>query len=576
MNDRRTTGDGSAVLWAILAIYSAWWIMQYSGFLFDPMLQADDARTSLFPLHRFGPEGALADDPIAGAMLAFTPPAVVALYRILIPAAGLFAATKIVQGICLVILAYAFVRIVRSHRAGLGPGVLLLFLFLHAPLLWQRGISGGLPRGFAFPLMALWAAGALTGRKRERWAAGILASLTYPSAMLIILAAEGLYAFRDGIDIRSLELRHKLFRYGLLVLVCGALLAPFFVAKSGAGRIHTLDEARKEPAFYRDGRLAVLPFRDPVKSFALFYARPLLPARGSVLEGVASLMPETPAELVIPLLFTLAGVLVWVRGRCPFPAVTVAFASGAVVLYLLSRMLAFRLYSPERFYSFTMPMAAIFLLVETVGLIGGRRPDPATLRRRHLGVAALIVLVLVINGDGIVAGKDGMTLDGREHAELYRFASGLPRDVLFASHPMDGDDIPLWAARSTLGGFETMQPWFIDSWRAQKERTFRTLDALYAVRREDVLAFCRSYGVTHILLRRERYGSDFAAAAHSFEPFDAYLAPKLASIRREELVLADPPGTTIVFSSDAFIVLSVDNLINEWTDPGASSSEPGV
>ncbi len=576
MNDRRAGGDGSAILWVILAVYTAWWVLQYSGFLFDPMLQADDARTSLFPLHRFGPEGALADDPIATAMLAFMPPAIVGLYRILIPFTGLFAAAKIVQGICLMILAYAFVRIVRSPRAGLGAGAIFLFLFLHTPLLFQRGISGGLPRGFAFPLMALWFAGAVTGRTGDRRLAAALSALAYPSSMIMILAAEGLYVLRKGIDLRCSELRHRLLRYGILVLVCAALLIPFFVSKSGAGRIHTLEEARNEPAFYRDGRLLVLPFPNPVKSFILFYARPLLPARGSVVEGAASFVPESPLELVVPLLFTLACLLILIRRRCPFPTATVAFASGAVVLYLLSRLLAFRLYSPERFYSFTMPMVAIFLLAQTIGLYGGPQPDAVTRRRRHFGVIVLILLVLVINGDGIVPGKDGMTLDGREHADLYRFAADLPKTALFASHPLDGDDIPLWAARSTLGGFETLQPWFVDSWREQKERTFRTLGALYAGDRREVLDFCRQFGVTHLLLSRERYGPDYAEKAGLFEPFDTWLASALAGVGREDLVLSSPPEQAVVFASGDYIVLSTALLFDAWGTMERPGTEPGL
>lgn len=565
----RRLKDGSLVLWAIVAVYLAWWTIQYSGFLFDPMLQTDDARTGLFPLHRYGPEGAMADDPIAGGMLAFMPPAVVLLYRILLPFAGLFAAAKIVQGICLGIFAYACVRLARASAAGPASAAIFLFLFLHTTLLFQRGLSGGLPRGFAFPLIALWAAGAMTGSRGDRRAASLIGALTYPSAMIMTLAAEGLFCLRKGIDPRSPELRKRLMHYGILVLVCAVLLVPFFLSKSDAGRIHTLEEAKDEPAFYRDGRLLVLPFRNPVEEFILFYSRPFLPARGAVVEGVGSLLPDSPVELVIPLSFTLLFGLLFIRKRTPFPAAAVAFGLGAMILYALSRVFAFRLYSPERYYSFTMPMVAILLATETAGRL---RAVPL---RRNLMAAGLVLAVLVLTGDGIVPGKNGMTIDGRDHADLYAFARTLPVDVLFASHPMDGDDLPLWAARSTLGGFETLQPWFVDSWRAQKETTFRTLDALYAVRREDVLAFCREYGVTHLLLNRSRYGDDFARRAAVFQPFDAYLEKTLAMRTRDELVLADPPPAAVVFESETFLVLDVQRLRQAWGPAIPAESDPG-
>lgn len=50
---------------AVLSAYLTTWLQGNWGTLTDPLLQNDDARTSLFPFHRYGPEGALADDPIA-------------------------------------------------------------------------------------------------------------------------------------------------------------------------------------------------------------------------------------------------------------------------------------------------------------------------------------------------------------------------------------------------------------------------------------------------------------------------------------------------------------------------------
>src|SRR5690606_39834218 len=54
-----------------------------------------------------------------------------------------------------------------------------------------------------------------------------------------------------------------------------------------------------------------------------------------------------------------------------------------------------------------------------------------------------------------------------------------------------GDGIPYYSARATMGTFETLQPWFVDSWRRQKERCQETLTALYATDPAAVLDYAQ-------------------------------------------------------------------------------------
>ena len=57
-------------------------------------------------------------------------------------------------------------------------------------------IGGGLPRSFGFPAMALWLAGALAHNVKARRAGAVVAALTYPSALAMVLGAEGIYTLR--------------------------------------------------------------------------------------------------------------------------------------------------------------------------------------------------------------------------------------------------------------------------------------------------------------------------------------------------------------------------------------------
>jgi len=157
-----------------------------------------------------------------------------------------------------------------------------------------------------------------------------------------------------------------------------------------------------------------------------------------------------------------------------------------------------------------------------------------------------------------------MFVSANHDRPLYEFVRSLPKDARFASHPLDGDGIPYFGARATMGTFETLQPWFVDSWRRQKLRCNATLRALYATERQAVIDYAAHYDVTPFLLNRQRYRSNFAAKSASFQPFTAYARALLSRHKLQDLVLADVPETAIVFSYKQWQVVDVDRLRAAW------------
>ena len=117
----------------------------------------------------------------------------------------------------------------------------------------------------------------------------------------------------------------------------------------------------------------------------------------------------------------------------------------------------------ERYYSFGMRMAAMALLIAVPA-----RLFPA-LRRRPRAIltnavaTVLLMLVWTSTGHGQKA-PSGMFVNANDERPLHDFVRTLPKNARIASHPMDGDGIPYFGARATMGTFETLQPWFVDSW----------------------------------------------------------------------------------------------------------------
>src|SRR5262249_7076602 len=73
----------AALLVVVFALYAYVWVTRQKEFLYQTGFENDDVRTSLFGYHRYDPDHALANDPIAKEMLQYTMPGIGLLYRVL-------------------------------------------------------------------------------------------------------------------------------------------------------------------------------------------------------------------------------------------------------------------------------------------------------------------------------------------------------------------------------------------------------------------------------------------------------------------------------------------------------------
>ncbi len=550
----------------VLLVVALFWLRSwYDGnepILRDPFLQPDDARTAIFPFHRYGPGAPLADDPIANEMLEYQPYAYRLLFRVTVPFVGLLMATKYVQALLIGIVLATGVVLAENRRAGLATGVLFVFVYLHDTSVQDR-ICGGLPRGFGFPVVGLWLAGALMDRPWVRRAGAILGALTYPSGLAITLGAEGVYALRGLGRIGRHTILRRLRHYALLVAACVALLAPTVLfGMSNGGPIHTLEQAEKEPAFGRTGRLRVLPFPDPAQEFAKAFFGAFEQKGPSPFEGMRDFVKEHDAEVALSAAAALVALPLLRVAPIPLPATACLVSS--LVLYVLARGFAFRLYSPERYYLIGMRTVALALIVSGVGLVGPRLSRRYRSTVRNLAATLAIVAIWGGLGNGVRIPEMGYDIDYRRDQPLWEFIKKLPIGTRFGCHIGDCDSIPLFTARANTGGFETLQPWLTESWARQKVRTHDVLSAIYATDTDALFAFCDEYKVTHLLVNQNRYHDDFVARARSFEPFTTFTRDLLRGVHTEDLVLGHVPPEAVIFRYRAYLLVSVDRLRTAW------------
>lgn len=557
----------ATLLCLVLWLFVRRWMHGNDELLFDPLYANDDSRTAHFAFHRYGPEHALADDPIANEMIGFWMPPLKLAYRVLVPIVGIFWAPKVMQAVALSILFAAGWVLLRARRAGLACAALLVFLVLRDPTMTNR-LAGGFGRAFVFPCFSLWLAGAIAQSERTRFASVVIAALTQNYAAAILLGAEGIHSLASAFGKSRALLVRRAKHYGALVLVTVALVGGALAAQGQGDRVHTLAEV-KSTQLFKGRHRGEFPIVDPAPHMGKRIVSPFA-AGGNPIPGALQMSRlYADAETAYPVAIVALLLLLGSMRIAPKARPALAFLGSTALLFWLARILAYRLYAPERYSAYGAPMVGVALGVVGIGLLAPRLAKRAVIR--NFAAAACIALLTAAAGDGVVR-LNGMTLSRRSQAALFDYAKGLPKESRIACHPWDCDDIPWWSGRATTGGYETMQMWMVGASHRVEERTQDALAALYATNRKAVFDYAAKYHVTHFLLRKDRYeGEDLAKKASLIDPFTAFANKLIGGKPASAFVFHKIPDSAIVHRSGGFVLVDVAKLEKAWASEPAAN-----
>ena len=172
-----------AVLVATLALLFGPGLLEYARFAADPWRFNDDAREFTWPFLRFATPGLFAHDYIADYHLA-TAPRAYRLFALSAPLLDPRTLGKLLPFLELSIVLYASVAAtlrLAGAAAAWGTGALLL-----STDVFLARMGGGLPRSFAFPLVAVAVLALVRGKPWRLCALAVAApALYYPMAVLL-------------------------------------------------------------------------------------------------------------------------------------------------------------------------------------------------------------------------------------------------------------------------------------------------------------------------------------------------------------------------------------------------------
>lgn len=515
---------------------------------------ADDVRVLIYPLFRHEDAGLFENDPVVEYYLASLPDGYHLLYRVLGPLFGVVRTSMVLPYLSLAVTLTCLALSARK-LGGAAAAFGTLSLSLGSAFVLGR-MSGGLPRGFAMPMVACGALCLVYGRARALSALTVLAAGIYPvvalllgTALTFLLALPS--AQRGCTDAWSPKKRLVLLAgAGLLA---GLVLVPSLLRLSEYGPAITPADWSRFPEAGAAGRFQPAD-RPPFPALPRAAQEPLEAAlRGAEVALLAATDLRARAGVVLPLLVLVAAVGLAYQARRRPEALRLALLPAAVVVcHTLSLLLEPRLFLPERHVAYGVPVAALLGVPAALAAF-------AQAERRWLRAlpAAWVVLVLALVG-AHGSGWTGITVRvPPELRPLYAAAARLPPSAVVAGWPDEvNDSVPYLSRRSVLVARETHMPFHVRFTELMRDRTRALIAAYYATDLAPVHALRARYGVTHLLLDRR----NFSASPLYFAPFEQEARAAFEANRAAGFALARVPASAAVVTAGDYTLIDLSGL----------------
>jgi hypothetical protein len=511
----------------LLLVYAALFLDGISPYWFNPRWTTDDGVQQLFPFFSVLEPEIFRGDLIHEVMLGYLAPLHFGLGALITLATKDPIMTGHFMFLLQLVLALGFLFAAVKRVAGFAPACLASLWLLHNRPTVQR-MTGGLPRGWAVVLIAGFFYFVLSKRYRSVLVLIFCGCLLNPPVTFLIGAAYGLFLLLSCLSPQT----RPQFSRALLEL---AIATPIFFAATlfvtqrpeHIGKVATLAEASAMPEFSRrGGRFSFLPFPPWQRELPSYGLRAFTGKNTTPSE----FWQEHTPSIVIGILIVLLG-LGLLRKTVVIPLEILCFGVAAVVVYFISRPLAFHLYVPDRHIN--IPLALFFIAAFCIGIwrglhrtLGTKTLGPLDSSFRNCSPSLLGFALLGF----IVFSNCGMNLGGnlnfnypdnkrgyysqwlRENTEITALIAGQPTLV---------DPVPLFAKRKVFASSETWHPFYAGYNREMKRRLTISLRAHYAKNLHELVALLSPEGVDYFVFERKAFYPTALKNASYLLPFSA-------------------------------------------------------
>ena len=538
----------------------------------NPFIFNDDARQLIFPLFRYYDRGLFSHDYFATYYLASFPIGYRALYRIGALLWDPAAISKVLPYILLAVTAIAVAAAAR-RLAGYFGAFLAVALVLSSNI-FLFTMSGGLPRGFSFPVLAMTAAALMYGKPRFLAAIVCVSAAFYPPVAIQAGIALAIWLFvlpasdRGGAADWGFWRRIRLI--ALAASISALILLPELLGARAYGRSLGPRDVTEYPELGPNGRYGPVQDRPPFKTFpeVAFQWVPNLvefadgqPWSKKVQEwGEVRAYPEANQNRDVVIELLIGALLIggmFVAARDSVGRRLLVLGVAAWLSHLLARALTPSLYTPDRYVKYAIPTLLVLLIPAAGAAIGarvaGRRFSAFGRAAGVIAIAAMVLLPLAGRGPS----KDlGLNIDVTSQQRLYAFLQHLPKDVLIAGWPTDLNNVPYVSRRQVFIASKlthSYQKGYADEMR---RRMHALIEAYFATDPGALERLRDNFGVTHLIFQQ----SILDKPPDYFEPFSDWIQKAFDDGKNKGFEIPRQTEAAKVFSDGPLIVLDLRRL----------------
>jgi hypothetical protein len=559
----RSFSGADVLMLTCLLVYAFFFFKGIAPFWFNPEWSTDDALQQSYPFHKIFNPDIFKNDIITQMMEGYLTP----LHYWITWIATFCSGDPVMGGhyVMLLQLVLTLIGVFFAVYIGTGkskaPAFFALLWLFHTRHVMQR-LTGGLPRGWAAPLLSLYLAAFIGKCEKTTLVLLFIGCLLHPPSTIIVGLSYGIYVFIGMLYQAYVQNRtrsdNELFKPFLRLL----LLSPLFILTAWftvrmpetIGTMADYQRALSMPEFQNPGGrfpfVPLTPLLEEVHTFGFQSFLSRLYRAGKFLE---ILVPGLVIVFTI-IFFTVTLVNTFSVRRKFFSSsnaettehVTlkmISYLTAIIVVYILSRILAFKLYVPNRHLQF--PMAFFFIVSFSLFFwnfaiaIAKRKSKKkavqegfATDKRRvertlsFIGTLSLCVpalLFFVGSGHGLY-GPANFNSSLKQKGNIYLWIRNhTPQNSLVAGFPETVDGVPLYSARQVYLSNETAHPFYDKYYEEVKRRMKIVLNAHYAKDLQEFLSIVQPEKIDYFVFRRDLFYPNMLADPPIFLPFHSFV-----------------------------------------------------
>jgi hypothetical protein len=519
----------------------------------DPSVFNDDVRQQIYPFFRYEDRALFHDDYVGDYYLACLPIGYWFLYFLGAKLIGAAALSKVVPYLLYALTAFALAAC--AHRIGGKLAAWFAAALCLGTGLYLDRMTGGLPRGFGFPIVAGGALGLVLGKPRWLsllvWAGAAFYPASAPvvgislALMLLVLPA------RDRGEASEWSPRQRWVWLCATAAIAVLVLIPPMWAGRTYGSVITPSRVAEFPEAGPGGRYTpgddCAPFKGFFQSAEEILTMPFVGAGQALVPNVKGWVDADRTHdrfhhvLYALLVLAAAG---WVRlsflrpEARRLPLLLVAACGG----HFVARTFPPFFYLPQRYLMYPLPaLATVMVTTGALGFIPKGLSDRKLLWLTPLVVALFgVPLLALFSGHG--SNKVGLTTKVNKTGP-FAFVAALPPDAMIAGWPGGFmDSVPYVARRRALVTAETYQAFHDRYTLEMRRRTNAVIDAYFATDVAPLLRLKNELKVTHFVAD---LGVVQKRHARFFRPFDQRISAAIRRTSGTELELERRLGSAV-------------------------------